>query len=305
MKNTFSMVAVLATLLLSTLTANGAEPIVIADGAAVAVASVVSVDEKTRVVTLAGPDGEHSTFTAGPEVKNFAQIKRGDRVIASYFSGFAMGIGPKGSGVKDRLDSMEVSTAKKGAKPGLKVSNTTVAIGVVKDVDAASRVVTLEGVENTLVLKVADDVDLSGVNAGDSVEAVYTAGYAINFIPAPEVSGTVTLESTSVAIGIGVTWGHGVFTMHDGSTHKFKVKGLSVVDLGVSKISATGEVFNLVEATDLNGGFLTSEAGLTIVGGGSVQAIKNSKNVIMQLKSSQKGLRLTVAPGGMEITLVE
>jgi hypothetical protein len=305
MKHTFYLAVLLITLMLSAFMVNATEPIAVAEGAAVAVATVVSVDEKTRDITLAGPEGDHWTFTAGPEVLNFAQIKRGDRVITSYFAGFAIGLGPKGSGVKDRLDTMEVDRAKKGEKPGVTLSKTILAVGVVKDVNIKDRIVVLEGVKNTVALKVSEEVDISEIKVGGEVEAVYIESYAINLVPAPEVSGTVTLESTSVAIGIGVTWGHGVLTMHDGTIHKFKVNGLSIVDLGISKISATGEVFNLVEAKDLNGTFITSEAGITIVGGGSVSAMKNSKNVIIQLKSSQKGLKLTVAPGGMGVKLVE
>ena len=200
---------------------------------------------------------------------------------------------------------MEVDRAKKGEKPGVMLTKSIVAVGVVKAVDTKDRVVILEGVENTVVLEVSEDVDISEIKVGGAVEAVYIESYAINFIPAPKVSGTVTLESTAVAFGIGVTWGHGVMTMDDGTTHKFKVDGLSVVDLGISKISATGEVFNLVEAKDLNGAFITGEAGITIIGGGSASAMSNGNNVVMQLKSTQKGLRLTVAPGGMKIKLVE
>ena len=305
MKHVFTLAALLITLLLSTLAVNGAEPFAVADGASVAVATVVSVDEKTRVVTLAGPEGDHFTFTAGPEVQNFAQIKRGDRVIASYFAGFAIGLGPKGSGVKDRLDTVQVERAQKGEKPGVMVSSMVEAVGVVKAVDAADRTLRIEGIKRTVLLKVSEDVELSEVKVGSEVEAVYIESYAINLVPAPEVSGTVTLESKSVAVGIGVTWGHGVLTMDDGTVHKFKVNGLSVVDLGISKISATGEIFNLVEAKDLDGTFIGGEAGITVVGGGSASAMKNGNDVIMQLTSSQKGLRLTVAPGGMKIELVE
>jgi len=304
MKYSFSLAALLIMLLLSTLAVNAAEPFAVADGASVAVATVVSVDEETRLVTLAGPEGDHWAFAAGPEVQNFDQIKRGDRVIASYFEGFAIGLGPKGSGVKDRLDSVQVERAQKGEKPGVMVSTMVEAVGVVKAVDAADRTVLIEGVENTVLLEVSADVEISEITVGSEVEAVYIKSYAINLVPAPKVSGTVTLESTSVALGVGVTWGHGVLTMDDGTVHKFKVDGLSVVDLGISKISATGEIFNLVEANDLNGTFIGGEAGIAVVKGGSASALKNGNDVIMQLKSSQKGLRLTVAPGGMKVELV-
>lgn len=207
--------------------------------------------------------------------------------------------------MKNRLDAVEIDWAKKGEKPGVSISKTIATVGVVTNVNAKDRTVVIQGVQNTVALEVSEDVDISKITVGKKVEAVYIEFYAVNLVPAPKVSGTVTLESTSVAIGVGVTWGHGVMTLHDGTTHKFKVNGLSVVDLGISKIRATGEVFNLVEAADLNGGFIAGEAGITVIGGGSASAMGNNNNVVMQLKSTQKGLRLTVAPGGMEIKLVE
>src|SRR5678815_912170 len=54
-------------------------------------------------------------------------------------------------------------------------------------------------------------------------------------------NGTITISSQSVAVGVGVTWGDGVLTYH-GKKYPVSVNGLSVVDLGVSKISASGKV---------------------------------------------------------------
>lgn len=305
MKRTFSLVVLITAMICASFTVNAAGPVAIADGAAVAVATVVSVDKETRLITLVGPEGDKRSFTAGPEIQNFDQIKRGDQVMASYYQGFALGLGPKGSGVKDRLDTIAVERAKKGEKPGVMISKTVEAIGVVKGVDTTNRIVIIEGVKNVVALGVSEEVNIAEIKVGSEVEAVYIEAYAINLVAAPKVSGTVTLESTSVALGVGVTWGHGVLTMHDGTVHKFKVKGLSVIDLGISTIKASGEVYNLVEATDLNGTFLTGEAGVTLIGGGSASAMKNGNDVVMQLKSSQKGVKLTLAPGGMGIELVE
>lgn len=305
MKQMLFVMVLLVTIMTSTFVVHAADPFVLADGAAVVVATVVSVDEKTRIVTLAGSEGDRSTITAGPEVRNFDQIKRGDQIIASVYQGFAIGLGPEGSGVKNRVDAIKVGRASKGEKPGMMVSKEIAAVGVVKAVNTKNRTVTLEGVKHTITLAVSKDVNISEIKVGQRVEAVYIESFAINLVPAPKVSGTVTLESTSVALGVGVTWGNGVMTMHDGTTYKFKVNGLSVVDLGISKISATGEVFNLIEAKDLNGTFVTGEAGITIIGGGSALAMSNGNNVVMQLKSRQKGLKLTLAPGGMKVQLIE
>jgi hypothetical protein len=309
MKHILQSIALLATTLFLPLAVSAGEPAgepgVMVEDAAVAVATVTAIDEKTRQITLKGPEGDTLTFTAGPEVRNFAQIKRGDRVLMSYFEGFALALGPKGSGATGEFTALEVTRAKPGDKPAASVTSRTVAVGTVKAIDHEHRVVTLQGAESTVQLEVSEDVDLSKVKVGDTAEAVYIASYAVQVVPAPKVSGTIKLESTSVALGIGVEWGHGTLTLHDGTTHKIKINGLSVIDLGISKIKATGEVFNLVELKDLDGTFFAGEAGIAVGVGGSATAMKNGNGVVMQLKSTQEGIKLTLAPEGLSIKLVE
>ena len=309
MKHTLQSIALLVTTLFLPLAVSAAglagEPGVMVEDAAVAVATVVAIDEKTRQITLKGPEGDKLTFTAGPEVRNFAQVKRGDRVLMSYFEGFALALGPKGGGATAEIAALEVTRAKPGDKPAASVTSKTVAVGTVKAIDRKHRLVTLQGAERTVELEVSEDVDLSKVKVGDTAEAVYIASYAVQVIPAPKVSGTIKLESASVALGIGVEWGHGTLTLHDGTTHKIKITGLSVLDLGVSEIKATGEVFNLVELKDLGGTFFAGEAGIAVGLGGSATAMKNDNGVVMQLTSSQKGIKLTLAPEGLSIKLAE
>lgn len=316
MKNTLQSIALSATVLgllaailflppVVSAAASAGEPGVMAEDAAVAVATVVAVDEKTRNITLKGPEGDKWTFTAGPEVQNFAQIKRGDRVIVAYYEGFALALGPKGSGAKAKASMVEVARAKPGDKPAMSITETTVAVGVVKAVDPKTRKVTLQGAERTITLEAAEDLDLSTIKAGDTAEAVYIQSYAVQVVPAPKVSGTIKLESTSIAVGIGVKWGKGTLTLHDGTTHKVKINGLSVIDVGVTKIEASGEVFNLVELTDLDGTFLAGEAGIALGPGRSAAAMKNNKGVVIQLRSTQKGVKLTLAPEGLSIKLAE
>jgi hypothetical protein len=254
---------------------------------------------------LKDTDGEEVIFTAGPEVRNFDQVKRGDRVIVSYHEGFALAFGPKGSGLRERVETVDVDRAKLGEKPGVMITDSIAAVGTVMAIDAAHRKVTLKGAKHTVILEASEDVDLSEVNVGDEVEALYIKSYAVNVISAPRVSGTVQIESTSVAVGVGVEWGHGTLTMDDGTTHHFDISGLSVLDLGISKVSAVGEVFNLVEAKDLNGVFVSGEAGAALGGGGSVQAMRNANGVVMQLQSIQKGVKLTLAPEGLKVNLAE
>src|ERR1700722_6477614 len=49
-----------------------------------ATATVETVDAKTRQILLKRDDGKFVTLVAGPDVRNFAQIKPGDRVYARY-----------------------------------------------------------------------------------------------------------------------------------------------------------------------------------------------------------------------------
>lgn len=309
MKYSVLSIALFAAMLLASLTVsadeNAGEPAILLEDAAVAVATVVAIDEASRKITLKDSEGDESTFTAGPEVRNFDQVKRGDQVIVSFHEGFALEFGPKGSGVRERIDSIDIERAELGEKPAMMVTGSIAAVGTVMAVDVENRKVTLKGAKNTVVLAASEEIDLSQVKVGDEVEAVYIKSYAINVIPAPKVSGTVQIESTSVAVGIGVEWGQGTLTMYDGTTHTFDASGLSVLDLGISKISATGQVFNLVEAKDLNGIFVAGEAGAALGGGGSVQAMKNGNGVVMQLRSTQTGVKLTLAPEGLKINLDE
>ena len=118
----------------------------------------------------------------------------------------------------------------------------------------------------------------------------------------PPPSGTVTLTSKSVAVGIGVTWGDGTLTM-GGKIYPFSVEGLSVADLGVSSVTTSGEVFNLKNAADLSGKYVTGEIGIALVKGENDTIMKNDKGVILRLHGTQKGARLTLGPGGVKIKL--
>jgi len=115
-------------------------------------------------------------------------------------------------------------------------------------------------------------------------------------------SGTVTMESKSVALGVGVTWGDGKLN-YEGKTYPFTVKGLSVVDLGVSKVSARGKVYHLRKVDDFSGTYAAAQAGAAVGGGMSVVALKNQNGVVMELSSTQTGVKLTLAGEGIEIKL--
>jgi hypothetical protein len=115
-------------------------------------------------------------------------------------------------------------------------------------------------------------------------------------------SGTVRIESTSVAVGVGVTWGDGVLT-YQGKDYKFSVSGLSVVDVGVSKVSVVGKVYNLKKVQDLSGNYAAGGAGIAVGGGAAAQAMKNQHGVTIELTATQTGVKFTLAAEGVDIKL--
>jgi Cu/Ag efflux protein CusF len=271
---------------------------------AVAVDVITDIDKDTRAITLKDPvSGEKWIFNAGPEVKNFDQLKRGDLVLTEYYEGLAVALGPKGSGLKDRVTKTDVETAEPGEKPGVSITQATYIAAVVKAVDVEAGTVTLEGPAATLTLAAGDNVDLAKVEVGQDVEALYIQSYAISVEPAPKVSGTVKINMKAVALGVGYEWGKGTFTMYDGTEHEFQIRGLTLLDVGMSSIDLEGEVFHLVETSDLEGVYYAGQAGAALVGGGSALAMKNGNDVVLELRSSQEGVRLTLAAEGMRIKL--
>lgn len=115
-------------------------------------------------------------------------------------------------------------------------------------------------------------------------------------------NGTITISSQSVAVGVGVTWGDGVLTYH-GKKYPVSVNGLSVVDLGVSKISASGKVTNLKKLEDFDGNYAAAGAGAAVGGGAGTAALKNQNGVEITLTATTKGVKFALGGGGVEMKL--
>jgi hypothetical protein len=115
-------------------------------------------------------------------------------------------------------------------------------------------------------------------------------------------AGRVTMESKSVAAGIGVSWGDGKLTFK-GKEYPFSIDGLSVVDWGISRVSATGDVYNLTDVSKFPGTYLAAEAGFTLAGGAGGITMRNSEGVIVNLRSTSRGASLTLGPAGLRISM--
>ena len=115
-------------------------------------------------------------------------------------------------------------------------------------------------------------------------------------------SGTVSIQSRSIAVGVGVSWGDGRLNFK-GKNYPFTVNGLSLVDFGISRANANGEVYNLTDVAKFAGTYVAAEAGLTLAGGMSGMILRNQDGVVMRIHSTSRGARLQLGTGGLTIAL--
>jgi len=115
-------------------------------------------------------------------------------------------------------------------------------------------------------------------------------------------SGKLTIESKSIAAGIGVTWGEGKLSFK-GKDYPFSVDGLSLVDWGISKASAVGEVYNLTDSAKFAGSYVAAEAGIALAGGVGGMALRNQDGVIIHLRSVSQGVKLQLGTSGLTIKM--
>ncbi|MDP4265486.1 MAG: hypothetical protein Q8941_23375 [Bacteroidota bacterium] len=149
-------------------------------------ATVTKIDQKTREVTVRTEDGRERSFIAGENVKNLAQVKKGDVITARYTEALAyqiVGHG-KSSGVET---TQAAAAAKPGEKPAGAIAQQTTVTVTVTAINPSVPSVTFKGPKgNTKTIKVKDPQKLKGVKIGDMVDITYTEAIAITVDEAPK-----------------------------------------------------------------------------------------------------------------------
>lgn len=149
---------------------------------------VQKVNKKTREVTLKRQDGSVMSVVAGPEVRNFDQIKVGDIVEAKTVELIAIAIEPATTQVRERREATAYgdTSSTPGAKPAATTRRTVEIIATVQHVDRKARTVVVEGPVQRVALKIGEGIDLSAIKAGDNVYVVYIESYSIRVSSPPK-----------------------------------------------------------------------------------------------------------------------
>jgi hypothetical protein len=156
-------------------------------------ATVEAVDPVTRAVTLRGPNGI-VTLIAGPEVRNFAQIHVGDRLVASYYVAVTAQLGSNsgrdaGGGGTQPLSTTTSYGAPLGSSPAGAVAHTTTMTVKIEAVDPAAQTVSFirpDGTHRTVQANSPEMREfIKTLSPGDDVDVTYTEAIAVEMHPVP------------------------------------------------------------------------------------------------------------------------
>jgi hypothetical protein len=112
---------------------------------------------------------------------------------------------------------------------------------------------------------------------------------------------TVEFSGGSIAAGIGYTWGTGML-IYRGRLFRLQVSGLSIADVGITRYTASGDVYNLKKPSDILGTYGAVTAGATVGSGLTGTSMQNEHGVVIHMTATRPGLSLTLAPSGMAIS---
>jgi LysM domain len=115
-------------------------------------------------------------------------------------------------------------------------------------------------------------------------------------------SGTIDIDETQLAFIIGGDVGKGVLH-YKGVDFYFKTGGIKVGGIGIAKISAAGEVYDLFDISQFPGTYVTGDYGIALGGGMGGIILQNENGVYMHLRSTLEGVALAVGVEGITVKL--
>ena len=151
-------------------------------------AVVTKVDSKTRTVTLKDKDGTVTNFVAGPEIKNFPQIKVGDRLTVTHELAVVIELlKVNNQGIRSEVQTTSQTSASLGSKPASVISNTTTIIATVIGIDRQKLTISVKGPKGKPdIYRIKNAALLKDIAVNDEVKIVLYDAMAASFTaPAP------------------------------------------------------------------------------------------------------------------------
>jgi Cu/Ag efflux protein CusF len=142
-------------------------------------ATITAINKEARTVTLKSEQGDVDTFTVGPEVTRFDQLKVGDTIRATYSEAVVVTLRKPGAAPTAPTAAMTASRLKDvpGGAAGAVVT-ATVTVKAIDHKTGSITVATTDGMVRTR--KVADARNLEGIKVGDTLDITYTQSLLVS-----------------------------------------------------------------------------------------------------------------------------
>ena len=150
-------------------------------------ATVTAIDTAKREVTLQGDHGP-VTVQVGPDVKNFRNLKVGDRVNLSYYQGVAAKIVKGGKEVSDPAVSTFSTGTPAGMRPSGQVGASATVTAKIQDVNLPTNTVAFTDSSGTTHIVQVKTPEMQSfirdLKRGDIVQVTFTDSVAVEVLPA-------------------------------------------------------------------------------------------------------------------------
>jgi len=151
-------------------------------------ATVQSIDPKTREITIVGPKGP-LTVVVGPDVRNFDNVRVGDKVNVSFYQGIAAQIAKGATTVSDPAASAFAKGNPTGPgmpAGGLTGASTTVSV-LIQAIDLPTNTVAFKRSDGTTHIIEVKSPEMQKfirtLKPGDHVNVTYTESVAVSVVP--------------------------------------------------------------------------------------------------------------------------
>lgn len=145
-------------------------------------ALITDIDRSTRQITIKNHDGQESAFIAGPEIRNFAQLEKGDMITVSYIQSIAYELRAP---TPEELESpSQVLTSSRRARLGESPSASEGAqiksVVTIQSINLDAGTVAVRGPRgNSFTVKAKYPERLRSVKPGDTAVVTYTEAVMI------------------------------------------------------------------------------------------------------------------------------
>lgn len=153
--------------------------------------TVAVINPMTRQVVVKRDNGRPMSMYVGPNLRNFDNLKLGDKVTIRHTEALALAIAKGGPGneaklgeIRSKVEADAARQAAPGGKPGMSAMERTTLVANVFEIDRQRGILTLRGTDGVpLDIKVADKKTLDQIKPDDQVVIAYRQSAALSIEP--------------------------------------------------------------------------------------------------------------------------